>query len=125
MKYYANRREVTYFEKKYQIEDIGIDYYLENYLGYTIIGNLKNFTNEYLIIDYHRYNIAPDIIDFFIEENILYDLLKGRNKNEGSIKLFCKVKENIVIDLIAVNKEETWRAQLNNTEKQLETFINA
>lgn len=106
MKYYKNNTEIASFEKEYQIENIGIAYYLENYLGYYNVGYLKNITNEYIITsDNNCYNIATDIIAFFIQENIFFDLLKKENQTT-KIRLFCKLKETIVIDLIAINETE-------------------
>ena len=120
MKYYRHSVEVAFFEKEHQIENIGISYYLENYLDYTALGILKNITNEHIITnENNRYHIASDIIAFFIQENILYDLLKKDNQQEGGIKLFCKIKEGIVIDLIAINETETTPPLLiKHTEKQ-------
>ncbi|MEO6904601.1 MAG: hypothetical protein ABI315_15830 [Bacteroidia bacterium] len=119
MKYYKNNAEIASFEKEYQIEKIGIAYYLENYLGYTNVGYLKNITNEYIITnDNHCYHIASDIIAFFIQENIFFDLLKKGTESK-EIRLFCKLKETIVIDLIAIHETEIVLSHLiKNSEKQ-------
>jgi hypothetical protein len=121
MKYYKNNEEIASFEKEYQLEKIGIAYYLENYLGYYNVGYLKNITNEYIITNENNcYNIASDIIAFFIEENIFFDLLKKETEHT-QIRLFCKLKESIVIDLIAIHETENVLSHfIKYSEKQQE-----